>query len=59
MLNQVLRQCGHIKNPLVARNLQPIINKTKAIEDLKTEIRKYQNNSNLSGEYDYYEGYPT
>ena len=37
-----------MKRPLETRNLQPIITKTKAIEELKTEIRRYQNKSQIA-----------
>ena len=36
-----------MRKPLETRNLQPIITKTKAIEELKTEIRRYQNKSQI------------
>ena len=47
VLNQVLRQCNHMRQPLATRNIQPLIVKTRAIEELKTEIRRYQNESQL------------
>jgi len=47
VLNQVLRQCKHIRDPLDRKDLNPIIQKHQAIEDLKTEIRKYKNNSDM------------